>query len=322
MEKYESQIISKLKVISLIGVIFIHAPQINGSILTNLLHLHIFSACVPVFFLISGYLVFRKPVEQFRTAAEEIKKRFSTLLLPFLIWNTLLLAIAIIANETNSGLQKTSAYAITDYDPLTILSAVFGFGRYPISYQFWFIRNLMLFILLILPMKQTIIKSPIVGIILAGILEQQISGALYFYIGGLISYYSNLSLLITRNPSLTVLAGISIFASGVLHPIHPQIEILSSLIIILGLANLSLKWKITTQLYEKVSSNTFFIYAAHEPVITLVEKLRLKFVVLPEATRPFANIIAPVTAILATWMIAEIIKRQTPKIYGVITGSR
>jgi surface polysaccharide O-acyltransferase-like enzyme len=106
---------------------------------------------VPLFFLISGYLFFYGEWSWSRYIGK-IERRASTLLIPFLFWNLLTLAVY----ATVQSIPQTAVYfagtawpPIRSFTLLDYINALFGITvANPISYQFWFIRDLMALVVL------------------------------------------------------------------------------------------------------------------------------------------------------------------------------
>jgi surface polysaccharide O-acyltransferase-like enzyme len=151
----------------IVGVVFIHnyATSVNiahGSIgvtytsawiefVRAFISHGVAAVAVPLFFLMSGYLFFlgRWSHEKY---VSKLKRRFHTLLIPFLFWNIMTLAVFTVGES----ISKTNIYfANTDWPPvhsfslLNYINALFGITeKYPISGQFWFIRDLMALVML------------------------------------------------------------------------------------------------------------------------------------------------------------------------------
>ncbi len=112
---------------------------------------------VPLYFIISGALFFR----DYKTEnyLPKLKKRVRTLLLPYLIWNTLWLIFDLICSYTPISNYFTGRQVIS-LDLGTILNAIFHYGR---NLPFWFVFALMFFILLS-PLFDLLLRNKYVGI--------------------------------------------------------------------------------------------------------------------------------------------------------------
>lgn len=113
---------------------------------------------VPGFFLISGFLFFRSH----KTYFEKIKARCHSLLIPYLLWNALLLAAYIGASvfgfpQDING-KSMEDYVWTDYLRLFWDRGSYDSGNFvPLLCPLWYIRNLMI-MSIISPLLYYIIK--------------------------------------------------------------------------------------------------------------------------------------------------------------------
>ena len=100
---------------------------------------------VPGFFFISGFLFFySKKYYQLK-----LETRYHTLLIPYLLWNTLLLALYIVASMAGYP-QDINGKNIADYTFTDYIRVFWDRGSYdngnfvPILCPFWYIRNLLI----------------------------------------------------------------------------------------------------------------------------------------------------------------------------------
>ena len=103
-------------------------------------------SCVPLLFLVSGYLQFRKPLD----AWSNIRKKINGLLMPFLIWNTLWIGIVALLQRTQlfasvatTSIQPTVAqWNLVDWIHMYAGLYLPGQAYYHFDYQLWFLRDL------------------------------------------------------------------------------------------------------------------------------------------------------------------------------------
>lgn len=143
----------------IVAVVFIHTNlndvNIGGNLLiqegqfifhNTLRHLitnEIARIAVPLFFFFSGFLFFFHTDFSLLTYKSKLKKRFYTLFIPYIFWNIVVLGLTFLAQALLSSM--TSGVNILKTD--NTFSNWFGvFWNYrdgfPICYQFWFIRDL------------------------------------------------------------------------------------------------------------------------------------------------------------------------------------
>lgn len=202
-EELQSKTITYLRFPLIVGVVLIHSQfnelVINGvdlmkngnfpvyTFVSYLLSVILPEISVPLFYFISGFLFFYK-VNSFTglTYVQKLKKRIKTLLVPYLFWNLLVLIFYFLAQTFLAGLMSGKQKLIADYTPADWLWAFWDTrminpptdvhsGAYPICFQFWFIRDLMVVILF----------SPLVYLLLKKFREYALLGLglLWFFNG-------------------------------------------------------------------------------------------------------------------------------------------
>lgn len=177
-QELESKTIDFLRFPLIIGVIFIHnyssTMTVQGvemgndtfmpayHIASELFSQVIGRVAVPLFFLISGFLFFLRVDFDKTSYLRKLRSRSKSLLVPYLAWNVAFLAFYYtvshlpVLRDWFKGAEYTAEFILTSLwgragnnplDPMT----------YPIAYQFWFIRDLMVTVLLT-PLIYAIIK--------------------------------------------------------------------------------------------------------------------------------------------------------------------
>ena len=171
------QIFDQLRFPLIILVVYIHSnmhPVDYGKIdFTSLDIGNIFDLCrlsigtiisqiaVPIYFFISGFLFFNKMQEwDWYIYGKKIKRRINTLLVPYVIWNTIAILLASILFFRNCGLQGVVSFVQdNNYIDLFWSSKKTGIYRvneigmptpmtFPYLIPLWYLRELMVMILL------------------------------------------------------------------------------------------------------------------------------------------------------------------------------
>lgn len=112
------------------------------------------NAAVPLFFVISGYLFFLDKDWSLSTYFSQLKKRVKTLLVPYLVWNSIMLlmkavAAILVPEKYEWGMKSVLQYDLKDYIARYIsMNFVDGSMTMPIHLVTWFLRDLMLVVLL------------------------------------------------------------------------------------------------------------------------------------------------------------------------------
>ena len=160
-DELQSQTISYLRFPLTLGIIFIHFDLIEHAFIYQGVHyglnppawfvllVNFFSEVfpqigVPLFFIISGYLFFFRVQFDGSIYKQKLLKRARTLLIPYLLWN-LLAALLHDAYILFSGAAQT--LIITS--PLRLFHDANGTGfPYPINLPMWYVRDLMIMVVL------------------------------------------------------------------------------------------------------------------------------------------------------------------------------
>lgn len=302
------------------------------------------SLAIPLFFTMAGFLFFKEFSLTFSVIKRKIGNRVKTLVVPYLAWNTANLLFYLILTSipafsflfSGIGQSKFVAnYVLHDY-----VVAFVGIPKYPIAYQFWFIRDLIIlmffspFIWLI--GKYTPISVNVVIFmfwLLCPTLELPIlacSSILFFYLGALASIkdikiewvdlYGKWLLLVY---TLLAFVDAALMADrALIIQIHRTAHLLGILAVWYLAGKVANIEKIKSALI-KMSGFSFFVYAAHDPLLNGIKKI--VYMVFSPSTSLGVNavyLIAPLITIIITLSIASIMKRKIPEIFKVITGGR
>lgn len=295
----------------IVGVVFIHAYETTvvyakGSVwlglynnhwiselIRNLISQEIARTAVPTFFLISGYLFFTGFIWSKNNYLNKLKSRTRSLLIPFLFWNIFTLILIALGQS----LSITQVYFsgknpfISSFDMFDYIRYIFGIGVNPIAYQFWFIRDLILLVLLspfILFLNKKLPEIYIPALFYCWLFSTSlpfipsIEAILFFSIGCLLAIlkkdifgldaYGKAILALYVLMITTHLALDTHFSF--FHKINLILGVLSALFITKFLANSP----IAKNSLLSLSTSSFFVYAAHEPLLSLFRKLGFKII--------------------------------------------
>ncbi|MBQ7631556.1 MAG: acyltransferase [Paludibacteraceae bacterium] len=164
---YIYELLDALRLPMMIGIIYCHThffkyiseEQMSQLVLTNSViytcYWLIGKIFTPTFFFISGYLFFRQHKFDWVTYKEKLKRRLHSLLIPYIIWNALMLAIMIaqeqLTGSTSARMGCIAEYGIKDYlyafyDCTQNWSFIGEVGQ-PANIPLWFLRDLMFLVL-------------------------------------------------------------------------------------------------------------------------------------------------------------------------------
>ena len=153
LNAHSSQTIDFMRFPLIVGIVMIHCHIESDSLpaatcFINLFHIGFCRPCVPLFFIISGFLFFRNGTSDRTTYISQLRKRVPTVLVPYLLWNILALIWyvmvsrgAIVAKIPTDNIFKFLQYIFWDqlgepcsfyYEPPTT----------PVDYPLWYLRDL------------------------------------------------------------------------------------------------------------------------------------------------------------------------------------
>ncbi len=299
-------------------------PITDANIAIQQTFINITNVAIPAFFFMSGFLFFRD-IQSWRDCLPKWNKRIRTLLVPYLLWNLLLLLL-VVGGSTVPVLstQLKATYGL-DFsvswflDKLTI---------HPIMGHFWYIRTLMLF-LLCTPLLYVLFQDNALSFIALFILARcwqpidtrilSTEGALYFFCGSWMAYHGWLPL---RHP----------FKYWIWLLVPVIYSLLPNTILPGGIAlYMYLGWQLCLYLADcpriskgllSLNQYSFFLYALHA---TLISALSLYLSRLLPHT-PIYSFITYLSCFLATasicLIIAFLVKKCIPKAYSVLSGGR
>jgi surface polysaccharide O-acyltransferase-like enzyme len=363
----QSNVIAFLRFPLIVGVVFIHntsttiiMPDMEFG---NVENLPIFDMCstlfsqilgrvaVPLFFFISGFLFFRN-IDGFtkQDYLKKLKGRGKTLLIPYLFWNITAIFIPIIARN----IPALAAWFSTtvEYNLQYLLKSVESMWgtmndektmTYPIAYQFWFIRDLMVVVILTPVIHFCIKKTKIYGVLLLGVLWFfgwwfSVAGmhglsitAIFFFTAGAYFGSNKLNIIDIMGKvqrlsyvlyPLLVIADLLTKNYDVNSFIHKTGIIVGMVFWVNVVASLLRTGKIRVNRF--LVSSPFFLFAIHDPI--LLSKIRK---VLYVTFNPQSDLVITMIYFLLVIIVVfialglyYILKRFMPRFTAIITGGR
>jgi surface polysaccharide O-acyltransferase-like enzyme len=334
----------------IVAVVYIHAYDIHIAgtstpildFLRNFVSQGLARVAVPIFFLVSGYLFFTSGELTLGSYIAKLKTRVRTLLVPMMFWNLLALAIfaAMQAHPSTLGYFSGKSKLITDFSLFDFVSAVFGIAREPISYPFWFIRDLMALAMLTPLISFALRFVPRLTLGLLGlawftdswpIAVPSIEACFYFTLGAKLR--GNKQSLFEADQfglssfTLFVFLAMTALAAG-LYPIpiamyFHRIAIMIGVVVALALTRHFINESPKRDSLLALATSSFFVFAAQEPLLTIVRKGIIA------ATQPRAEALAiamyiglPIVVIALLMTIHRTLVRFTPRFAAVICGGR
>lgn len=303
---------------------------------------------VPLFFAISGFLFYR--TAEFSNLKNKLLRRTKTLLVPYLIWNTLyFIAFLLITNISFISQYLNSTETIT-FSLKSIISNVIFYEN---NYIMWFIYQLMIYTALC-PLFIMLLKSKIASyaflLILAGLYAlnftelpklssfSMASGIypdqlFYYFLGAFFARRKPLFkkehnkkiaciiLILSQVIWLFNRAGYKEWRFNLLYLMFCAMSVYAILVLIFS-STAEFKNINESKILKLLMKSTFIIFAAHPFIIELVQKLF--YILLPHnaffALMDF--IFSPLVSIAICVLAGSLINKISPRLYRILTGGR
>lgn len=354
MTPYLSKKISIMSFVAIMLVVCIHANNLTVNFLNNTetiseLDVNSFTQifisngiariAVPLFFIISGYLFFLNFKPSLNGFIVKYKKRFFSLFIPFLFWSISALLFLYILQLFPISKPFFANKLIRDYSFKEIIDTIF---LNPVQPQLWFVADLIKFVILsplIYCYISRISYFSIIPFLLIWFFDIHIvflninfMGFSFFILGSclaikrikfkmdnkkiikLLPFIWIIILLISTYMNIKQLYGadylirLSIFAG------LPAVWFNYDSILCKN------QW-IENKLFT-LSAYTFFLYAFHDPMLTIFKKGMLKLLGVSPYTNFLVYIITPPIIIALSIVVGSLLKKYTVWFYKIITGGR
>jgi len=374
MERYSDlqfRVFDWLRFPLIVGVVFIHCfgksfnyEAIDFAHLTGMDYYNLFRVsisqvlahvCVPTFFIISGYLFFIG-LEKWRwnNYLTKLKKRAKTLLIPFLIWNTiciLLTLFGVIRHEGLVGIQsffESNGYwhLYLDCKQWNLDRTNWLGGAYistsPHLTPLWFLRDLMV-VCLCSPLLYYLFRVLFVyGLLLLAVFYItgvfiplpgfSISAFFFFGLGGYccmnkidttkMTYKYKIATYVVAGPLwlvCTMFNGHNTLQGSFVYPIYVVVGSLVTLNIATCVVSHN-----RIQIPQLLSKGSFFVYLLHNIIIISIVTRLVRFIFGESSPvlMTISYIIVPVLTTTICIAVYYLLNRFVPKLCSALTGSR
>jgi hypothetical protein len=340
----------------IVGVVLVHSSETSvglaqsqlgmrsagwfGGFLINLFSEGLGRSAVPLSLIFAGYLLAQGFDGSFGAYTQRLKSRVHTLLLPFLFWNLFALGLYALAQT----LPATAAFMSGRHTPVAnfqtqdYLQALLAIGGTPIAYQFWFVKDLMLLVVLspLLLRGLKVAPRPILTTLfflwLTGLWTTDViasRAALFFCIGLAMGCHGvDLFKLDRFAKPITVLYLLMLVACAlpVFDFAQPHLRLLTIAMGVPAFLCWSawvLKSARLTKTLTGLSAASFFVFAGHEPFLTAARKLAYA-VVKPgnSLTVMLLYFLVPLLVISSLVVVHRALSAHFPAFAGFIAGGR
>lgn len=293
---------------------------------------------VPGFFFISGYLFFHSK----KHYQQKLDTRFHTLLVPYLLWNALLLGLYIITFIVGYP-QDINGKSIADYTFIDYIRAFWDRGSYddgnfvPILCPFWYIRNLLIMSILS-PLFYYIIKYIRELFLLAATIWWLLTPhnafisqtVLFFSLGAYFSILKKNPLEIFNKQQKCYLALCVIFAVTdiIVHtiymtPINLQIHrfaLIFNIPALFLLADYCCRHGVTS---NYLANAAFIVFSVHYPIVVIVRKVCItKLSEAADLIHISLYFVCVIIALAFSLLFYFCIDRYCPRIKNILSGNR
>jgi hypothetical protein len=297
---------------------------------------------VPAYFFISGLLLFYSS----KTYSQQLKSRFKTLFIPYMIWNSLLLLVYVAI--WLAGFQPEILYkSLDDYTWQDYLRCFWDRGERdwgnttPVMAPMWYIRNLMV-MYLISPILYYVIRAtgPMIPII-CGLFwanannvaftlqtltmfslgaffpineinpidfwkQYKIHIIILFVVFGILDNYLHIA---SVDNSITTLFNL---------PVHRMALVANTFFVIwLGTYLYDREWR-----FPKLSKAAFFIFCVHFPLMKAIRKICKRFLEWSDGIHILLYFISVALITVICYLMFRLLSRYCPWFIRVSTGDR
>lgn len=351
----DSERLASLRLPLIIAVIYIHAyggsydiDNISRTVnsesslfiygyVTELISQCLSRVAVPMFFLMSGFFLFSRFNLSLLTYKRCLHSRLSTLFIPYIFWNSLILLLYWFFQTFTPFESFFSAdNIIKNYSFFNFVDAFLGYSGYPIAYQFWFIRDLIILVFIspiIFLMINSIFSSFMLFIIffiwLTGsiFIIPSVESLLFFSVGGYCALKFKTLFIFDRHVlALGFICSFIIFVypliNADIHSYLVKAYIVFGTLFVLSSTRLLMYTSRLKNFLIYLSSSSFFIFAAHEPLLAFVKKLSIS--ILPEPISVYyylaLYLLVPLIIVFLLCVFYFVLKTLFPKQISVISG--
>lgn len=293
---------------------------------------------VPGFFFISGFLFFLSN----KRYQQKLNTRFHTLLIPYLLWNALLLGLYILAYIAGYP-QDINGKSIADYTLIDYLRVFWDRGSFdngnfvPILCPFWYIRNLLIMSILS-PLVYYIIKYVRELFLLAVLIWWLLTPhnafisqtVLFFSFGAYFSILNKNPLDIFMRYRIILIFACVFFAAGdiIVHTLYAtqinlqihRMALIFNIPALFLLADYCCQHGINSKLLPNAA---FIVFSVHYPIVVIMRKVcAVRF---GETSDPIHILLYFICVFMATsvsLLIYQCLDRYMPKVKNILSGNR
>ncbi|MBR4791104.1 MAG: acyltransferase [Treponema sp.] len=351
----DSKRITSLRFLLIVFVVFIHANLTPDDALNyyhydfiqpkwievfkNFICSTLGGAAVPLFFLFASYLQFSKN-DSYPTL---LKKRSKSLLLPYILWTVITVILYFIAQSIpqtapyfQNPINIVRNWKVLDWIKIFTYHNLGEGLQTPLVYQFWFIRDLIILIVLSPVLKFLCRRLPGWTLIFVSVLALKgipvffvNTNALFFYTAGYyfatykISFFKIADKIKTYE--YTVLLALTILFDLLLEGKYnfSFVKTILSCLFFLKLSAIFIKHQNLYGKLEYLAGYSFFLYAVHTPFLgTSINKVTQRIIPLHGILCLFQFLLAALLTILFGTIFGILLNKICSPIFRILNGGR
>ena len=328
-----SRVISALRLPLMVGVIFMHSKLSSEGTpildcLVKIFTLILPKFCVPLFLVFSGYLFFGTSNTFTRTDyIRKIKKRGRTLLIPYMIWNFFTIVVFWCIHHFTPSLINPDFENIAIFSPQRLLNCFWkGSGGLPIAYQFWFIRDLMI-IMLLSPIVYGLVRKTPIGIIILTFVYFLSSHFTVLYFFSLGAYFALQNIdFVSQVRKILKYAAIIATITFIIRVVNDSIIVVEKIYILSSMVSaiaLTDKYIDKIILPKYVTDSSFFLFCYHNlPILFLIKIGSGILSGRSEVLWIVDFFLNPLIVIILGILLYKVLSKSMPRFLSIITGGR
>ena len=352
MDNYTSQKIKITSLLLMIMVVFLHSYNLDrlqgGQILyfekdynwfiQNFIANGLTRIAVPLFFLISGFLFISNSSFTLQDYKLKVSKRFKTLVIPYLFWALFGLLFYFVMQTIPQSQGFFTKKLIKDYNFIEWINAIFN---EPIPYQLWFLRDLIVMVILSPAIVFCIKKLKVFFLLVVFFFWFQnldsiflTSEALLFFSIGIYLKIFKAEFIVFKPKKTLLLLSVWMLILAIktmatfeeswywLNIVLLKVSILIGVVAFWWSYDYFQKQIVNNRIVLFTIEFSFFIYLTHEPFLTIIKKVLFAVVARTSETNLIVFFVAPVITIVLSIFVGSILKSKLKSIYYFSTGGR
>lgn len=304
---------------------------------------------IPMLFIISGYLFALGDTKPY---PQRIGKRARTLLLPYLLWSAIGLALTFLLQQNHFTAQFVREAQIDQMGDNRSYAEIGWSGMLPrwllvpVSFQLWFLRCLFMYNLLYPLIRFAVLRIPYIWFPIVIFLWLTTFGAylvegegLFFFSLGIWVAKKNFNI---ENPprwlnlklifpmfllyctSKTVIAFYMAdgLASFIILSLLHKVTVFTGLVSVWYGADKLVHYLMNKKWFSKTTAFSFFIYGLHVPLICYATRFAFRYVDFIPSYRLVVYLLLPLVVAGICVAAGALARKVLPKAYSVLTGGR